>query len=311
MQRSDRAGRVRRPPGIIETIAAGLSLVLVEPALLAIPLMLDAYFWLGVRVDPGALAAQGRLAADVLDQFGAKSDLTVFASLLVPTLRGASGWDDAPRVAWHRALVPETWVTVCLALAGVLVLGAALGALFRVSLALVVRQQSASALGVGRFVLVALVRLVGLVAVCLGALVLVLGPMLLLTALLLVVGVNLVPLLAVVAAVPLLAFAVCVYFALDAIVLSDAGPLRALYLSFAVVRRNVWPAVGFQVSALIITGGLAQLWIDLAGTPIGFLVAVLANAFVATGLSLAGMLFYADRLRRWRPDALPTALSAA
>ena len=102
--------------------------------------------------------------------------------------------------------------------------------------------------------------------------------------------------------IPATAAVIYFMFTPDAIVLTEVGPLRAAYLSFNVVRRNFWPALGLMGSFLLISEGLSVLWRSQMETPIGLLVGVLGNAFVGAGLAFAAMRFYDDRLRRWRPE---------
>ena len=45
-------------------------------------------------------------------------------------------------------------------------------------------------------------------------------------------------------------------FAMDAIFLERVGPMRAIYLSYRVVRRNVWPTAGFIALTILISRGV-------------------------------------------------------
>ena len=93
---------------------------------------------------------------------------------------------------------------------------------------------------------------------------------------------------------------VFLYFAPAAITVSEVGPLRACYLSFNVVRRNLWPVVGLILSLLLISAGLPSLWLSRADHPIGLLIGAFCNALVSIGLVMASMQFYLDRLGRWQ-----------
>ena len=53
----------------------------------------------------------------------------------------------------------------------------------------------------------------------------------------------------------------------------------------------------FSMASMIISFGLGEIWQRLAGTPPGLLTAVIANAFFAGGLVMAGMIFFSHRLR--------------
>ena len=47
-----------RPPGILEHLSEGMSLVLVFPQLVAIPILLDLYLLLGARISPDAMTSR-------------------------------------------------------------------------------------------------------------------------------------------------------------------------------------------------------------------------------------------------------------
>ncbi|MFV9506234.1 MAG: hypothetical protein AB4911_16920 [Oscillochloridaceae bacterium umkhey_bin13] len=87
-------------------------------------------------------------------------------------------------------------------------------------------------------------------------------------------------------------------FTPEAILLSQAGPLRALYLSFNLVRRDLAGALGLLILSLVITSGLAIIWHRLADTPLGLTLAIIASAYVGSGLSAARLAFYRERSLR-------------
>ncbi|HLZ07816.1 MAG TPA: hypothetical protein VKT80_04460, partial [Chloroflexota bacterium] len=88
------------------------------------------------------------------------------------------------------------------------------------------------------------------------------------------------------------------YFWIDAIVVSDAGPLRAAVNSGRVVANNFWSSVFFIGLVLVITQGTMLIWKTVDLEPIGMVVAIAANAYIATGLTAASMLFYQTRVAR-------------
>lgn len=87
-------------------------------------------------------------------------------------------------------------------------------------------------------------------------------------------------------------------FTPEALLLSQAGALRALYLSFNLVRRNLAGTLGLLILSLIITSGLALIWHRLAETPLGLTIAIIASAYVGSGLSAARLAFYRERSLR-------------
>ena len=86
-------------------------------------------------------------------------------------------------------------------------------------------------------------------------------------------------------------------FAVEAIAVDSMGPLRALYSSASVVRRNFFSTVGLLLISALITLGLGLVWQQLSVNTFGLLVACAASAYIGSGLEAARMLFYRERLR--------------
>ncbi len=89
-------------------------------------------------------------------------------------------------------------------------------------------------------------------------------------------------------------------FVPQAITLAETKPLSAVWTSFAVVRHNFWSALGLILLSNLIATGLGLILRNLLGSVPGTLVAILANAYVGTGLAAAAFVFYRDRLTAWR-----------
>ena len=97
----------------------------------------------------------------------------------------------------------------------------------------------------------------------------------------------------------------------EAIVIHDQGPLRAIYTSFNVVRRNFWGTLGFLALSLIISLGSGVIWFRLVGSTVGLIVAMIGSAYIGSGLLAARMAFFRERLRRWQSAPVqPTGLRA-
>jgi hypothetical protein len=96
----------------------------------------------------------------------------------------------------------------------------------------------------------------------------------------------------------LLFAAVHLFFAVDAIFVSNAGPLSAIQRSVGVVRRHLRPSVALILLTWLILAGMAQVW-DVVGNnlqaPYGVALSILGNAYIASGLIAAGMIFYTQR----------------
>ena len=81
-------------------------------------------------------------------------------------------------------------------------------------------------------------------------------------------------------------------------VLEDVGPMRAIYLSYRVVRRNVWPTAGFITLTILISRGIPLALTQVIRQPVGVLLAMIAHAYVAAGLATGSLLFYRERRAR-------------
>jgi hypothetical protein len=99
-----------------------------------------------------------------------------------------------------------------------------------------------------------------------------------------------------------LAFWVNIYigFYQEAIVIGEQGPLRAIYTSFNVVRRNFWGTLGFLAISLVISLGSGVIWHQLIGSTAGLVIAIVGSAYIGSGLLAARMAFFRERLRRWQ-----------
>lgn len=89
-------------------------------------------------------------------------------------------------------------------------------------------------------------------------------------------------------------------FVPEAILLGRDGVLQAVAHSITIVRVNFWPTVGLMILVNIISGGLMLVFERLTGSTVGALVAIVANAFVGTGLTAAVFIYYRERLQAWK-----------
>ncbi len=90
-------------------------------------------------------------------------------------------------------------------------------------------------------------------------------------------------------------------FANEAIVIGEQGPLGAIRASFNLVRHNFWSTLGFlALSAFIIPLGMGIVWQSISGTTFGLVASAIGSAYIGCGLAAARMIFYRERIRRWR-----------
>src|SRR2546430_10644884 len=91
---------------------------------------------------------------------------------------------------------------------------------------------------------------------------------------------------------------VYMFFAIEALLLSDVGPLQAIRLSVVVIASNFWAAITLIGLTFLITLGVPLAWQFITAYPAGLVIAILGNAYIGTGVAAAGFLFYKERLER-------------
>ncbi len=90
------------------------------------------------------------------------------------------------------------------------------------------------------------------------------------------------------------------FFVTPAIVLDDANVATAVWRSVNVVVRNFWGTVGLWLLTQFILVGFSLIWQRLSQWPLGGVVGIFGNAYLATGLIAASIYFYQDRYARWQ-----------
>ena len=295
-------------PGIIDTLGLAFASVNRRPYLIVLPVLVDLYLWLGVGVSAGPLTTtivnwlsrQPGMDSAAVSAFGSAGQHYDLVSLLVvsiPSLLGELGQatvaGSGPRV-WIAGL---PWWTIAPLGATLAVLGVFVGMLYLTTVGYLIAERPAS-LQLCRDALRNAVRMLGFAAVTVLTLLLLATPALLFGGILLTLGVNVLPLLAVLAWMAVVWVFFLLFFAQDAIVVSGAGPVRAMFLSYNVVRRNVWTTAGFIAVYLVISTGTPLALRVFTHTPWAVPAAMLGNAYVSTGLIAASMLFYRDRVRQ-------------
>lgn len=320
--------------GVLDTIADGLSILLERPRLFLLPLIADLVLWLGLQVSMKPLVAS---TADFLERSGAEdADLaagnlrslgeriqatdalgaflpSVFSGLPVDTFlymlvaflapSGAFGIDKSTIVdAWSEGfagvMTPGSAGTVFLILLACLFGGTLLLAVYKVPLARAVRGDTSSRLmpEIGKAWLHFLGYLLLLAAVMVAALV----PLLVASLAVMILGLNL--LFVVTMALLIFGGMASVYtlFMVDAMLLHRTGPIRAFRASMSVAREYFAQSARFALTSLLLLMGALHLWSSMAGSMPGIVIALVANAFLGTGLAFASMLFYSDRFRLLR-----------
>ncbi|NTU83100.1 MAG: hypothetical protein HGA45_27645 [Chloroflexales bacterium] len=300
-----------RNAGLVDTIGAGYRALHRRLWVIGIPMALSAYLWLGTPVAIAPMASQLRSSLHNLSSlFGgtASEQERIAQGVLSTDVRLAMAW-----LNFVPVLAPPTLVEAssggAIGLRGPLELAAAmilinllallLSSYFLTALSEAVSGEPRGPLSSLRHSL----RVAGDIARYLLTLA--------------VVGFVLaLPFLAisaiVIAALPgtalfiLLAWYIALFwayvytgFAPEAILISKAGPLRAIYNSVHIVRRDLMGTLGLLLLSFVILSGLGVIWRQIAATPPGLALAILSSAYIGSGLSAARLEFYRERLARW------------
>jgi hypothetical protein len=297
-----------RVPSVFDTLSAGFRTVNRHPRILAIPVLLDLFFWLGPRLS---------LAPLVQQTFGSESSSGVACTLMEGYSGSEAGFIQAGEsfnllslLAVHYPGLPSLMASVDTAGAVIgvgsapvamllflllPVLGVGLASLYYVMIAQRVagREDESTARLIARSwrswgrLLRFLMLLIG-VSIAFGT------PLVVL-ALLLGAASGLMNLAVTALWVAAIWAQFYLFFLVDAVVISDVGPIQAARSSVAVVRAYLRPTLGLVIVVWVITMGMPIVWDSLAGSVPGTLVGILGNAYIAVGLAAASMIYYRNR----------------
>lgn len=306
--------------GVIDSLSAGYRFLGRRFELLIVPLVLDLLLWLAPRFNVAPLASRladfymeagtaaqlpttgldlAQMTADMRTMGETTNLLTGLVSgvfLHVPSLMAtavlpmsgriiavASGW--AALGLWLLCVLAGVWLGVLYLemLARVLPLGEAAkpetwGELLRRS----VRHWR---------------RVLAFVAVLVLLMLAILIPYSLLMTLVLLVAPGLATGLLMLSVGIAFAVMLYLYFVTAAIVLDDTSVRVAIVRSMNLVRTNFLSVLGLVLLTLVISAGLGLLLARAAAwQPWGTLAAIVANAYIGTGLAMALLVFYRTRL---------------
>lgn len=302
-----------RAPGIIETIQTGYDTLNARPYLIAVPLALDLTLWLGPRFTSPALfawlahwparSADGADLAAALTRRGETAEMTAGIAQAwngygVSNLIGTLGRGHVANLMDRPTAAIGPWYIALLFLLALLVIGLWLKSLFVAPIAQMVRQEPFVLRTVIRTSVASATRIALLFLTALGMLALALIPAVVVAAAFVLSGINGFGLLFLAVLLPVFGALFYGAFAMDAIFLERVGPMRAIYLSYRVVRRNVWPTAGFIAMTILISRGVPLALTRVVQQPVGVVLAMIAHAYVAAGLATGSLLFYRERRAR-------------
>ncbi len=319
--------------GVLETLAAGISLVMARPYLVVLPILVDLWTWLGIQVRPTSLfdamqrlliregGRNGREAAAQLASVGDSvrvndmlasltpsvfsglphdSLLATLVSMLAPPV--TSGIDRSSiyepwRESVGRVITPGNELAV-IGLAALFFLGATLLlTMFKVPIAQAVRGDKTRVGTLARDITFGWLRvlaLIGLITILLFGIGL---PVLIVAQLFTLIGIPLLALVSFALSIFGGLGGVALFFLTDAMFIYRVGPIRAAKMSYAVARIDFTQSWRFAAASMLIATGLLQIWSVIVENPPGVIVALILNAALGTGLSIASMMFFHDRAR--------------
>lgn len=328
--------------GVLETMAAGFSLVLAKPWLLLVPLVVDLITWLGVQISAQPLVdsmqrllveqggSNGPEAAEEIARIGDNMRVNDVMGSLIPSIFSGLPNDSVlatllgvlvPNITrgvdrsnlytnWERGLwgelVPGSDAAVLGWALGFFVIATMLLAIFKAPIAQAVRGGETSIRTLLHDIGMGWVRIVALGLIVLGGMLLMLVPLILAALAVAVLGLNLIAILSLAIFVFGSIGALYLYFLLDAMFIYRVGPIRAARMSYSVAKLNFAQAWRFAATSILITAGLIHVWDLLIENPPGIIVSLLFNAAIGAGISAASMMFFHDRARLPRPVPSPS-----
>ena len=295
---------------VIDTLTAGFGAVTRKLWLATVPIALDIFLWVGPKLSIGPVIDQmvgsfRRAVAMAPPMGGPNDDLSQAFEMAAEELQNTLGrmnllaflgWGrlGMPGIAGIRPIDPSVdriveisgYGHMLLAQIVILAVGLLIACLFLGMLGQVVRGER---LDLGQLlgaVPLYWLRMVAVVVPLGGALIFIVFT-----------GFMLGPLAFLVWAV-VLWLLIYVSFFPQAVTIVGEGPWAAVWHSFTLVRSNFWPCLGLILLTNVIGTGMTLIWRLLMVSPVGTVVAILANAYVGTGLTMATFIFYQDRMER-------------
>ena len=294
-----------RAAGVVDSLSAGFGVVNEQPWIILIPIVLDLFFLFGPRISVAPIVGEMVTRPDFVRAFGAdvtaptitfaeEANLLGLLSLggvtlptIVPVMRVARG---------TFMFLESAGAAVMLGL-GAILGGALLGCIYRAILAQQARDGDLSPWRIPGESVVAWYRLIALVVMLFVAGCVVIFPLAFLGAVAsLATGAANGIMMGIVVTLALAAN-LYLFFAPEAIFISRVGPIQAIRRSAAVVHAGVWSALALVALFSVILVGMAQIWIALATQASwGLALGIVGNAYIASGLVAASMLFYRERM---------------
>lgn len=296
---------------VIDTLSEGFSAANRRPWIVAIPMLVDLLLWLGPKVTIGPHLA-GSLESGLPQQYSGYGALirqtvsgfnllSLLAVVYLPSL--VTRLDHPAAVGLVSNLAINSAGRLLLLAALTLLAGLWLSCLYLGLVAQVVRDGTTNARVMAVLVWRYWRRLIGFLALLILLLGLAAIPIGLIYTILASLSPTAGEFVAFIVQIALIWALVYLFFAVQALMLSDARPMRAIRLSVTVIANNFWAALALIGLTFLITLGLPLAWQVIAATPAGVVAGIVGNAYIATGVTAAAFLFYKERVERLNATA--------
>lgn len=294
-----------RAAGVVDSLSAGFGVVNGQPWVILIPILLDMFFLFGPRVSIAPVVGQLVTQPSVARSIGSESPASIIAFAEDANLLGllSPGGLTLPTIVPALGVARGTFSmldTVSAALAiggGALLVGALLGATYQTIIAQRTRDGELTPLNIPIDSIIAWLRLIALAVLIVTAAILLTLPFGFLAAIARLAGAGLDGLVAILVGTAALIAQLYLYFTSEAILLGRVGPLQAIRRSIAVVQSGVWSTLFLAVLITASLIAMALLWHVLAAQASwGLALAIVGNAYIASGLVAAKMHFFQERI---------------
>ncbi len=313
-----------KPLGVIESLQQGFTFLNHHLWLIALPIILDVFLWLGPRLSVstlmdrfvGALFSQPDLPQEFATNFEVASEslkgLGVnynLLSLLAGPLTGLPSLfarlDFRSLSSPHGGMIDLTsWQLVVMWLLILIPVGILIGSFWLTHVVFSLRSERFLSraffsrwgwiwLNINLYFIVLFVAIVlfSLLVGAVGAIFLLLfgtiGAALFSVLWVLFIGFS-------------IWLSIGLYFVVTAISLDGVNLASAVWRSLNVVGRNALSTLGFLILVLLLMEGFSRIWMQLSAQTWGVVLSIIGNAYLGAAIVAASFLFYQSRYHYWQ-----------
>ncbi|MFQ5945832.1 MAG: hypothetical protein ACE5NC_06215 [Anaerolineae bacterium] len=295
--------RPSRPPGVIDTLSAGFTSITRQLWILTLPVALDLAFWWGPRLSPLPVLNRSLSSLEIAPEFHTQISqvtesmnlfhLLVAGVLGVPSL--LTGQSPVPPLGPASVIEISDEAALVASVALLTLVGLFVGCLYLVPIAARIQGKQVEMADLARRIALTWTRGLVLTSLLLAAGLFIGFPLFLALAGLGSASPAIGSLVTSFAFILVLWAWFYLFFTVDAILISQVGPVHAFRRSFNLVRLNFLQALGFIALVTLIGLGLPFVWLAYVDNPWWLAAGIIGNAYVGAGLVSASLIFYRDR----------------